>query len=146
MPTDVNEESLGLRGGLRALMRELAASVYASVASLFVAGWLPSHFAVQLAVDALFVGGAGALLARVGDGPAWTSHLVGLFAALLQLVVVVVLPMDEAEQVAWSVVAARLVVVGVAGAAGARLARRRSPKVLENKAIQGEVEVGAGEA
>lgn len=118
--------ALPIRQTLRAVVRQLAAAVYAVVATAMLDGLARGSPAFSIALELGLVALAAAIVSFAVAGPLWTSALVGLFVGLIDLVVVLALGAGPGTAgwlpfvgvVLWPALA------GLAGAVLVRLVRR----------------------
>jgi hypothetical protein len=126
MTVDANQpESLGFIGGLRAIVRLLAAAVYAQVAWGLLAGLVSASAALSTSAHTLLAALAGWVLGRATDGPAWSTAPVGLAIALLDVVLAFALAtFTGVEPSLTAPYAVHLALAVLAGAGGAFVGRR----------------------
>lgn len=118
----------GLLAAARSLVRQLAVAVYLWLGFAFLGRLLPPVPLLGFLAAALLVGVGSWLLARWIEGPLAASGLVGLWFAMLLLVVEVVQTPTMARTAGfWATAAAGGLALVLAGVAGAALARRRRP-------------------
>lgn len=116
-----------VRDALRAMLRALAASVYARIAFVLVAEWLePSSAGVAHLTGMVILFAAALVLARVEGGTVVSGAMVGAFWALFDVLFGLVLVAEPGEQVRFLVDSAPALVDGIAaGLLGAYLAATR---------------------
>jgi hypothetical protein len=114
-------------GGLRSLVRELAAAVYVVLGSSFLSRLLYERNWSTLAVDPALTFAAGFILGAAVKGGWWTTHLVGVFVSVLQIGITLALRSSgEALPIASLLIGAAVVSIsGAFGAQSARWASRR---------------------
>jgi len=107
----------GILGGLRALVRQLAAAVYVYFLYGVTVHFVRGQVGLWVFEPVLVLVGA-LLTARLIDGPWWTSSFVGLFVGIFDALVATLNPTEELVRLlpAIGLTAAEMTIVGAVGA------------------------------
>ena len=114
-------------GGLRSLVRELAAAVYVVLGSAFVTRLFFERNWPTIAIDPVLTFAAGFILGSVVKGSWWTTYLVGVFVSLLQVAITLALRArgEELSTVALLIGSSLVSLFGALGAHSARWMQSR---------------------